>query len=166
MREVSRREGGAALLVTVLMMVLMASFALSSFNVIDYDRRVAGYQNRANSALYSAQAGVSEARNLVRNVSGRSNTPAFYTQAVPRQLADSGLYDREVGLPRFYGDPDVAVPIVWIGDSAVPIEGQNLQMNTQKLVGTLWQINVAGESADGSIARLEAVEIKVLSTGY
>ena len=42
----------------------------------------------------------------------------------------------------------------------------NLSVRGQRLSSTLWQINVIGESPDGSQSRLEVVEAKVLTSGY
>jgi hypothetical protein len=39
-------------------------------------------------------------------------------------------------------------------------------MRGQKFVNTLWQINVQGQSPDGSTNRIEVVETKVLASGY
>ena len=36
----------------------------------------------------------------------------------------------------------------------------------QKFVNTLWQINVQGQSPDGSTTRIEVVETKTLASGY
>ena len=44
--------------------------------------------------------------------------------------------------------------------------GANLQMKGQKFVNTLWQINVQGQSPDGSSTRIEVVETKTLASGY
>jgi hypothetical protein len=72
---------------------------------------VAGYQNRARTAFYAAEAGIAEARRIVRfEVENQSDNPAFPTEAVPRTLADAGLFDRENGqLPRYFGDPQDAL---------------------------------------------------------
>ena len=160
------REEGLALFVTVLMLVLMGGIALAALDTVARDRQVAGLQNRSRSAFYAGEAAVAEARSIVRQVSSRAALPAFYDETTPKQLGDSSLYDREGTQPRFYGDPDFPDPIRYAGESAGTGEGMNLSVQGQKLSSTLWQINVVGESADGSKARLEVVEAKVMSKGY
>ena len=53
----TRREGGAALLVAMLMLVLMGMIGLASMDTVMRDRQVAGFQNLAQTALYAADAG-------------------------------------------------------------------------------------------------------------
>jgi len=161
-----RREGGSALFVAVMMLLFMMFLGLTALDRVTRDRQVAGYQNRSRSAFYSAEAGVADARSRVRAVGSRAETPAFPTQGTPTYLGSTALYDREASRPRFFGDPDANPPIRYVGDTGTGGEGGNLQMKGQKFAGTLWQINVAGESADGSQARIEVMEVRVLSTGY
>lgn len=167
MRLSNRRdEAGLALFVTVLMLILMAGIAMAALDTISGDRQVAGLQNRSRSAFYAGEAAIAEARSLVRNVSSRTSVPTFYDKTTPKMLGDTALYDREGSLPRFYGDPDYAEPIRYAGESAGTGEGMNLSVQGQRLSSTLWQINVVGESAGGSKARIEVVEAKVMSKGY
>jgi hypothetical protein len=125
------------------------------------DRQVAGFQNRAKTAFYAAEAGASEGRALVRTVGSRTETPPLN----PRALGDMVLYDREFSVPSYGGDPAFANPVRYIGDG-VMAGGANLQMRGQKFVNTLWQINVQGQSPDGSTTRIEVVESKTLASGY
>ncbi len=97
----------------------------------------------------------------MRSVGSRSETPNLN----PRVLGDAALYDREFALPSYAGDPAFADPIRYIGDGTVA-GGSNLQMKGQKFVNTLWQINVQGQSPDGSTTRIEVVETKTLASGY
>ena len=89
------------------------------------------------------------------------DTPALN----PRGLGDAALYDRESAQPRYSGDPAFPNPIRYIADSGLA-GGVNLQIKGQKFVNTLWQINVQGQSPDGSTTRIEVVETKTLASGY
>jgi Tfp pilus assembly protein PilX len=167
MQHERRREQGMALFMTVMILVLMGSLAIASLRTVARDREVAGHQNRSRSAFYAAEAGTAEARAAVREVTTRTEIPAFYDTGTPKLLGDLALYDRELRQPRFYGDPSVADPIRYKGESAVAKgEGFNLSVKGQKLSSTYWQINVTGESANGDQARMEVLEVKVLSKGY
>jgi hypothetical protein len=123
---------------------------------------VAGFQNRAKTSFYAAEAGAAEGRSLVRDVESRNDTPALN----PRALGDSALYDREFALPTYSGDPAEVDPIKCVNGDAGIAGGMNLQQKGQKFVNTLWQINVQGQSPDGSTTRLEVLETKTLAQGY
>ena len=161
-----RRESGAALFVAVLMLALMGALGVAALDAVSSDRQIAGMQNRAKSAFYAAEAGASHGRSLVRTVGARTDTPALPTQVAPQTLGDAALYDRENRLPRYYADPAAVPPVRWVRDGGLYSNGGNLQLKGQKFVNTLWQINVIGESPDGSRSRVEVVESKVLSAGY
>ena len=154
-------QEGAALFVAVLVLALMGALGIMAFNTVLVDRQVAGFQNRAKTSFYAAEAAAAEGRSLVRGVGSRSDTPALN----PRGLGDAALYDRESALPRYSGDPAFPNPIRYIADSGLA-GGVNLQIKGQKFVNTLWQINVQGQSPDGSTTRVEVVETKVLASGY
>jgi hypothetical protein len=154
-------QEGAALFVSVMILALMGALGIMAFNTVLVDRQVAGFQNRARTAFYAAEAAAAEGRSLVRTVGSRSDRPALN----PRALGDAALYDREFAQPSYTGDPAFADPIRYIRDSRLA-GGSNLQMKGQKFVNTLWQINVQGQSPDGSTTRIEVVETKVLASGY
>jgi len=154
-------QEGAALFVSVMILALMGALGVMAFNTVLVDRQVAGYQNRSKTSFYAAEAAASEGRSVVRSVGSRSETPALS----PRSLGDTGLYDRELALPSYSGDPAFPNPIRYIGDSNLA-GGANLQMRGQKFVNTLWQINVRGQSPGGSTTRIEVMETKVLASGY
>jgi hypothetical protein len=162
MTRSARREGGSALFVAVMMLVLMGFLGLMALDRVTRDQQVAGYMNRSRTAFYAAEAGVAAGRAIVRETNDRSSKPALPAQ----YLGDTSLYDVEGGLPQYGPDPAFADPIRYIGETGTGAEGGNLQMKGQKFAGTLWQINVVGESPDGSETRLEVMEVRVLSSGY
>lgn len=155
------RQEGAALFVAVMILALMGALGIMAFKTVLVDRQVAGFQNRAKTAFYAAEAGAAEGRALVRTVGSRSETPPLN----PRPLGDTALYDREFAQPSYSGDPAFANPIRYIGDG-VMAGGANLQLRGQKFVNTRWQINVQGQSPDGATTRIEVVETKTLASGY
>lgn len=166
-----RREQGSALFVAVMMLVLMGFLGLAALDRVTRDEQVAGFQNRARTAFYAAEAAAAEARSLIANsavVADRTSSVAFHQEATPRQVGDTALYDREGGnLPRYFGDPAFAQPIRYLKDGP-GLQGGNLQPG-QGLVETLWQINVVGLSPDGSRSRIEVVAVRPMAstaTGY
>jgi hypothetical protein len=161
-----RSESGSALFVAVMMLVLMGALGIVALDKVTIDRQVAGFQNRAQSAFFAAEAGVAEARDLVAEVGTRSQVPNFHTVTAPRVLGDTALYDVEGSTPRYYGDPRFAPDFIRYKGDGGAASGMNLQWGKQKLVTTLWQINVVGQTPDGSRSRQEVVEVKILSQGY
>ena len=159
----ARRQAGSALFVALMMLVIMGFLGVAALDTVTRDRQVAGFQNRNKSAFYAAEAGVAEARSEVREVQSRTDNVDFlFTPGAPRLLGDAALYDREVNLPRFYGDPDFAPAVQYLeGDGPVP-DGFNYGGSGKTIVETFWQINVVGESADGSRVPVEVVEVKAL----
>jgi hypothetical protein len=166
-----RREQGSALFVAVMMLVLMGFLGLAALDRVTRDEQVSGFQNRARTAFYSAEAAVAEARSILADstkVIDRTSTPAFHTSAAKHTIGDAALYDREGALPRYYGDPAFNPPIKYMEKDLPISEGGNLQPG-QGLVQTFWRINVIGESPDGSMSRVEVVAVKPMSstaTGY
>jgi hypothetical protein len=158
------REQGSALFITIILLALMGALGIAALDTVTTDQQVAGVQFRTRSAFYAAEAAAAAARNLVRNVGSRADTPAFPTQGAPAPLGQTASYP--YGQPGYYGDPDYPNPIRWIKDGSVWGQGGNLQMKGQKFIYTLWQINVVGQTADGTSKKLEVVESKILSAGY
>ena len=166
-----RREQGSALFIAVMMLVLMGFLGLAALDRVMRDEQVAGFQNRARTAFYAAEAAVAEARSLIANsavVSDRSSGVPFHPETTPQTIGDTALFDREGGnLPRYNGDPAFNPSIRYLKDGP-GLQGGNLQPG-QGLVETLWQINVVGASPDGSRSRIEVVAVRPMAstaTGY
>lgn len=159
-----RRESGSALFVALLMLVLMGFLGIAALDTVRRDQQVAGFQNQSRSAFYAAEAGVADARSMVSDVFSRSVWPVFpHTQGTPRFLGDVALYDRETDRPKYYGDPDAPnpAPIAYLGGKERPPEGFDWS-GSAGIVNTFWQVNVVGESPDGSRSRLEVIAIRGL----
>jgi len=144
----SHSQSGFALLVTVLIMLLLASLGLASLNVVQSDQQVAGFQNRKRVALNAAEAGVSVAiESLASN-----GTPSL--AATP--LADTTLYSH--GQPSFRADPAVADPLLKLGTGTLGNMGLGIgQNNSNQYQVQFWRINVEGNGPGGTSARLEVV---------
>jgi Tfp pilus assembly protein PilX len=176
----SRRERGSALFIAVMMLTLMGFLGLAALDRVTRDEQVAGYQNRARTAFYAAEAGIAEGRRIVRFVvEAQTDLPNFPTQAVPRTLGDSVLFDREGGnLPRYFGDPNDALASERCGVAAATAIcfakkgvsggaglGMNLHVGQATIDEALWHIGVVGESPDGSRSRVSVLESKVMTLG-
>ena len=169
--QTRRREEGVALLVTVLLLVAVSALALSTMQTAASDGTVAGFQNQETMAFYAAEAGIAEARALVRNMGERSQVPAypadFPNVANPVSLSQSSEFVTG-DQPVYYADPNppIAAPIMYVGEGAPCTEGCNMTLGGLKFNHTKWQVNVVGESPSGDQKRLEVVATRLLAVGY
>ena len=109
-----RREQGAALLVAIIMLSLITLLGMSSMQTVMHDRQVAGFQSRARTALYAADAGISWGQGIIYQQIGSLASegvaalydfdPAFPTAGAPRLLGDGSATQ-----PRFMRDTDPGV---------------------------------------------------------
>lgn len=173
MKSNRRYQGGAAMFVAVLMLVLMGALGLAALEGAGQDRQIAGFQNRSNTAFYAAEAAVAQARQVVRD----DSTPDGPGKLPVTNLGDAALYDREAVLPSYGPDPAMAVVnptgILDLNKTG-PVPGVDGRVGGAGLTVSYWQINVQGTSPqaglglDGraSTARIETIEAKVGSSGY
>ncbi len=163
-----RRERGSALFIAVGVLVLMGFMGIAAMDSVSKDGEVAGFQNQSRTALYAAQSGLNLGRSFVGDnnvVDERTDTPPFPTQGAPTLLGDLALYNVEQAQPQFYGDPTEANPVKYEKEGKIA-PGTDMREGGQKLVETLWKINVTGQSPNGSQARLEVMEARILGKGY
>lgn len=167
-KRAHRRQEGAALFIAIGVLVLMGFMGIAALDAVSKDGEIAGMQNQSRTSLYAAQAGLNLGRSLVGDnnvVDERGDTPPFPTQGVPTFLGDLALYDREFARPQFFGDPAEVNPVKFEKEGKLA-PGTDLREGGQKLVETLWKINVTGQSPNGSQSRLEVMEARILSKGY
>jgi hypothetical protein len=178
MRSDERRRG-AALLVAVLILALMGIIGLASMDTVTRDRQVAGYQSRAQTTLYAAEAGVNFALALIRRDAGNlakggegalkaynpsgTTPPGFPNSSSPDTL---GTDFPDPGPPRFYLDPDARDPnntsapaqaIRYLGRGK-PCPGWIMSSNVGNVqwAEALWDIRVRGDSPGGTVVNLQA----------
>lgn len=165
----SKREGGVALMLAVLLLIAVSGLALSTMQTVASDGTVAGFKNQEQMAFYAAEAGVADARDIVRNMGDRDETPAypadFPDTGNPIQLATAGDYETGTQ-PVYFADPATVDPIAYIGEGTTCVEGCNMTIGGLKYNHTKWQINVVGQSPSGDQKRLEVVATRLLAVGY
>jgi hypothetical protein len=181
-RGARRGEGGAALLIAVLFLALMGVIGLASLDTVTRDRQVAGYQSRAQTALYAAEAGVNFALALIRRdaqalASGGEGALLDYnpsdTSSGPPEFPDLANADvlgaadfPAPGPPRFYMDPDAADPndlaadpqaIRYMGRGG-PCPGWVMSMGQGSVQWSeaLWDVRVRGDSPGGGGVNIQA----------
>ncbi len=176
-----RDERGAALLVAVLFLALMGVIGLASMETVTRDRQVAGYQSRAQTSLYAAEAGVNFALGLIRRdaqglASGGEGALEAYnpsdTSGGPPEFPD--LANAEVlgtnfpapGPPRFYMDPDARDPndlaappqaIRYIGRGGpCPDWIMSSGIGSVQWAEAQWDIRVRGDNPGGTEVDIQA----------
>lgn len=164
-----RREAGMALMLSILLLITVSALALSTMQTAASDGTVAGFQNQEAMAFYAAEAAISEARKVVRDMGERSQVPAypadFPNQANPVELSTASDFVRSAQ-PVYYADPNPPKPIGYVGEGKQCTEGCNMTLGGAKYNHTKWQINVVGESPSGDQKRLEVVATRLLAVGY
>ena len=166
-----RREEGVALMLSVLLLIAVSGLALSTMQTAASDGTVAGFQNQEVIAFYAAEAGIADARSVVRDMGERSEVPDY-----PADFPDEGspgvlsTPNEFVGgqQPVYFADPNppIAAPIMYIGEGTQCVEGCNMTLGGLKYNHTKWQINIVGESPSGDQKRLEMVATRLLAVGY
>jgi hypothetical protein len=147
-RRGRRDEGGFALLITVLVLLLLVSLGFASMNLVQIDQQVAGFQNRKRVALNAAEAGISVAMERLAS----DGVPT-----IPNALlGDSTLYPQ--GRPSFRADTTVVDPIQDLGTAMLSGMGLGIgQNNTNPFQVQFWRLNVQGDGPGGTVARVEVV---------
>ncbi|MEM9176679.1 MAG: pilus assembly PilX N-terminal domain-containing protein [Myxococcota bacterium] len=165
-----RRESGIALVLSILLLIAVSTLALSTMQTAASDGTVAGFQNQEQIAFYAAEAGIADARAVVRNMGERSQVPDypgdFPNSANPETLSAASEFVGDQ--PVYYADPNppTAAPIMYVGEGAPCTEGCNMTLGGLIYNHTMWQVNVVGESPSGDQKRLEVVATRLLAVGY
>ncbi len=152
---VRSRQGGSALLIAMLLLVMMGMTGLAALETVSTDQRVAGFQGRKRLAFYAAEAAVAEALSQLE----ATGTPTVATRA----LGSSAIYP--YGQPSYDLDSTTADPIEYLG--AAPISGMNLQIGQEggaKYQMQFWKIRVEGQAPGGSTSRIEVAAGKLVGS--
>lgn len=185
-----KREEGAALLVAVLVLALMGVIGLSAMETVTRDRQVAGYQSRAQTALYAAEAGVAIALTMIddevadRGPRGEAGLLEWKPSDIVAPATEPdfpSIGNAEVlganfpapGSPRVYMDPDALDPnnvgadpqaIRYIGKGGPcrnwPPMSQESGRNLPDWRESLWDVRVRGDNPGGTLVNIQATGAK------
>jgi len=115
-RTARRAERGAALLVTMLIMIALALLGVTTLNAVMGDQQISGYQTRTRIAFHAAEAGLAT---TLANLDG-VGAPVIASAS----LGDAVIYPN--GQPAYGPDPAVATPVEDLGAQAA--QGMNLRI--------------------------------------
>jgi type II secretory pathway pseudopilin PulG len=148
------RQGGFALLLAVLLLLMLASIGFAALDTVQRDQQTAGYANRKRQALNAAEAAIARAQQTLRDT-GTPSVPAT-------TIGDTTMFPH--GRPSFQTDPNEANPIQSIGLGGMP--GMNLVIGEDGAATyqvQFWKIQVQGDAPGGTEARAEVVSGRLLA---
>jgi hypothetical protein len=146
-----RQQGGFALLLTVMFLLMLASMAFAGLETVQRDQQVAGHLNRKRMSLHAADAGLAKAMETLQ----LTGTPAIPVT----KLGDAALYPH--GRPSFGPDTSNGPAVESLGTgppSSSSGGGFNLQPTqngTPQFQMEYFKIRVQGKAPGGSLTRLE-----------
>jgi len=164
-RRDPRREGGVALLIAMLMLIIFGAMAVASMDTVSRDRQLAGIHSQTNHAFQAAEAGVSAGLAALRNPAVPWPTSiaglAGFQPPLPN-IPIGNASDYPAGVPSYVADPDAAAPIQYLGvggecpDWEVSIDVSNIGGGGMTVLETIFDIRVQGQTQTGARTRIEA----------
>ncbi len=146
----TRREEGAALLVTVLLMALMGMMGLASLDTVMRDRQMTGFQNQAQSALYAADAGIAEALDIMRteSIAGALYPGDCIVTKVPNTDLGGGI--------SYVADPDGdEICMLSTADPCAQFDAE-IGVGGATYLNTIWNARVQGSAPGGATSSVQA----------
>ncbi len=157
----NKREQGAALIVTVMLLVLMGLIGIAAMETVTQDRKVAGFQTQSKMALYAAEAGLSDAKERLTtdpNAYDKTAVVPFPACAAAINYGDPAIYGAlpYTAQPSYCADPNIGVnpAIQYVGSQPVSI---NMDQSLPREVYWLYRIRVQGQASGQNTARLDTV---------
>ena len=146
------RLDGSALLVAMVMLALMGMIGFASLDTVMRDRQVAGFQSRAQTALYAADAGVAESLEILKNeITGASVAAG---DCLVNKLATVSL-----GNQAQYG-PDSTAPtdeicMVAAAEPCAALDA-SIEVGQPIYLNTIWNMRAEGIAVGGATSRIHA----------
>ncbi len=165
-KDRNRREGGIALLIAILLMVLFAAMAVASMDTVKRDRQLAGIHSQSHLAFQAAEAGVAAGLATLRNPPSTWPSSvaglAAFNPPLPN-IALGSSYEYPHGQPSYVPDPTAGQAIDYLGVGG-PCDEWEASTNVQNIGGsggitvleTLFDIQVQGQTQTGARANVEA----------
>ena len=146
------REDGSALLIAMVMLALMGMIGFASLDTVMRDRQVAGFQSRAQTALYAADAGIAESLEILKNeITGASIAAG---DCLTAKLTSVTLPNNSV-----YG-PDSSAPTdqICMLASAEPCAAldASIEVGQPIYLNTIWNVRAQGVAVGGATSRIHA----------
>lgn len=154
-------EAGAALIVTVMLLVLMGLIGIAAMETVTQDRKVAGFQTQSKMALYAAEAGLSDAKERLTsdpNAYDKTAVVVFPNCGAAINYGDPAIYGAlpYTAQPSYCSDPNIGAnpAIQYVGSQPVSI---NMDQSLPQEVYWLYRVRVQGQGSGAHTARLDTV---------
>ena len=148
-----RDQRGAALLVTMLLLALMAVVGMASLDSVMRDHQSAGHMGLSQTAFYAADAALSESLDLLR-------VEVLSPVTGPGDCLSASIPSRSLGNGSSFGpDPTAATDEICMASIA---EDCDELMASSEIGGavfryTLWNVRTQGTGAGGATSRVQAM---------
>jgi len=146
------RIDGSALLVAMVMLALMGLVGFASLDTVMRDRQVAGFQSRAQTALYAADAGIAESLEILKNeITGASvaSGDCLTGKLVTVSLDNNAQYGP---------DSSASTDEICMLASADPCASldASIEVGQPIFLNTIWNIRAEGTAVGGATSRIHA----------
>lgn len=153
-----RRESGAALLVSMILLTAMALIGFASLNAVTTDREVAGYTSQFQTALHGADAALAHSLDVIRTeIVGTAIAPGdCLGPPIPTATLPNGVT---------YG-PDSTAPSpsdkICMLAAAEPCSGvdASIEVGQPIYLETVWNLRTQGVTAGGATSRVQATAVR------
>ena len=152
LRARSRRRGGVALLVTMLLLTAMALIGFASLATVMRDREVSGYTSQSQTALHGADAALAHSLDVIRTeIIGTAVAAGdCLGEPVPSATLPNGVD---------YG-PDATAPtnLICMLAAAEPCAelDSSIEVGQPIYLYTVWNLRTQGVAPGGATSRLQA----------
>ena len=146
------RRDGSALLIAMVMLSLMGLIGFASLDTVMRDRQVAGFQSRAQTALYAADAGIAESLEILKNeITGASIAAG---DCLTVKLTSTTLDNQAVYGP----DTSAATDEICMLASADPCASldASIEVGQPIFLNTIWNMRAQGVAVGGATSRIHA----------
>ena len=148
----ARRQGGAALLITMLLLTAMALIGFASLHTVMRDRETTGFTSQSQTALYGADAALAASLKVIHDSSFGNQIVVgdCLTTAIPSATLPNGVA---------YG-PDSTAPSsnICMLAAAEPCKemGSSIEQGQPIFLYTVWNVRTQGVAPGGATSRIQA----------
>jgi Tfp pilus assembly protein PilX len=147
-----RSQGGAALLISMMLLAAMALIGFASLATVMRDREVVGFSNQGQSALFAADAALAASLDIIRKqvVGVAVGAGECLTVPVPSATMPNGVS---------YGpDSTAASPNICMLAAAEPCSelDSSIEQGQPIYLYTVWNVRTQGAAPSGATARIQA----------
>lgn len=149
-----RRREGSALLVAMVMLALMGLIGFASLDTVMRDRQVAGFQSRAQTALYAADAGIAESLEILKNeITGASVAPG---DCLPTKLTTVSLDNNaQYGPDTSVTSPDDEICMLASAEPCASLDA-SIEVGQPIYLNTIWSMRAEGVAVGGATTRIHS----------